>query len=180
MLLAILATAPLTAAEIIHVPGDVGTLQQAISLVSDGGIIEMAPGTYPVPHGGVLFGGQAKSFTVRAPVGGRAVLDHGAALPAHALLETYSVLTGFPPPHRAPANVVVAWLEDRFEAILPSPSVPDQRDLVRRLASLGRTGGAIYDAIIGLSAQRAGATLLTADRRALQVYEALGVPFQLL
>ena len=28
------------------------------------------------------------------------VLDQGAALPAHALLETYSVLTGFPPPHR--------------------------------------------------------------------------------
>jgi len=109
-----------------------------------------------------------------------AVLDTGAALPAHALLETYSVLTGFPPPHRAPAEVVAAWLEDRFEAVLPSPDVSDQRDLVRRLARLGRTGGAVYDAIIGLTALRAGATLLTADRRAVPVYEALGVPFELL
>lgn len=108
------------------------------------------------------------------------VLDQGAALPAHALLETYSVLTGFPPPHRAPADVVVAWLEDRFEAILPSPEVSDQRDLVRRLATLGRAGGSVYDAIIGLTAQRAGATLVSADRRAVPVYEALGIPFELL
>lgn len=36
----------------------------------------------------------------------RAVLDEGAALPAHALLETYSVLTGFPPPHRAAPELV--------------------------------------------------------------------------
>jgi len=108
------------------------------------------------------------------------VLDEGAALPAHALLETYSVLTGFPPPHRAPPEVVDAWLEGRFETTLPSPQVHEQRDLVRRLASLGRTGGAVYDALIGLTAQRAGATLITADRRAVSIYGLLGVPYELL
>ena len=51
---------------------------------------------------------------------------------------------------------------------------------MRRLATLGRAGGAVYDAIIGLTARRAGTTLVTADRRAVPVYEALGVPFELL
>jgi hypothetical protein len=46
------------------------------------------------------------------------VLDTGAALPAHALLETYSVLTGFPPPHRAAPDLVGEWLDDRFPMIL--------------------------------------------------------------
>ena len=106
------------------------------------------------------------------------VLDQGAALPAHALLETYSVLTGFPPPHRAPPSVVITWLEGRFETILPSPGIDEQRDLVRRLTVLGRTGGAVYDALVGLTAQLAGATLVTADRRAVPIYEALGVSYR--
>lgn len=110
----------------------------------------------------------------------RSVLDEGAALPAHALLETYSVLTGFPPPHRAPADVVDAWLEDRFATILPSPPPHEQRALVRRLAGLGRVGGAVYDGLIGITARHAGASLVTADRRAIHVYEALGVPYELL
>jgi predicted nucleic acid-binding protein len=105
------------------------------------------------------------------------ILDQGAVLPAHALLETYSVLTGFPPPHRAPQDVVTAWLESRFEAILPSPGVDEQRALVRRLTGLGRTGGAVYDALVGLTVKLAGATLVTADRRAVPIYEALGVSY---
>jgi predicted nucleic acid-binding protein len=106
------------------------------------------------------------------------ILDQGAVLPAHALLETYSVLTGFPPPHRAPPDVVITWLEGRFEAILPSPGVDEQRALVRRLTDLGRTGGAVYDALVGLTARLAGATLVTADRRAVPIYEALGVSYE--
>ena len=39
------------------------------------------------------------------------VLDEGAAIPAHAMLESYSVLTGFPPPHRAPPEIVNTWLD---------------------------------------------------------------------
>ena len=108
------------------------------------------------------------------------VLDQGAALPVHALLETYSVLTGFPPPHRAPTEVVDAWLESRFERILPAPEADEQRDLVRRLAKLGRPGGVVYDALICLTSQRAGATLITADRRAVSIYELLEVPFEML
>lgn len=105
----------------------------------------------------------------------RAVLDEGAALPAHALLETYSVLTGFPPPHRAAPELVDAWLDDRFSIILAPPPPHEQRDLVRRLASTGRTGGAVYDAVVALTARLAGAVLVTADARAASLYELVGV-----
>jgi hypothetical protein len=95
------------------------------------------------------------------------VLDAGAALPAHALLETYSVLTGFPPPHRAAPDVVETWLDDRFPDVFQPPPVPEQRELVHTLSSAGRIGGAVYDALVALTATVAGATLVTADRRAL-------------
>lgn len=105
----------------------------------------------------------------------RAVLDEGMALPAHALLETYSVLTGFPPPHRAAPDLVDAWLDDRFPAILAAPPPQEQRALVRRLASTGRVGDAVYDALVALTARLAGAVLVTADARAAATYELVGV-----
>ena len=108
------------------------------------------------------------------------IVDEGAAIPAHALLETYSVLTGFPPPHRAPAELVDVWLEDRFPRILSPPGADEQRDLVRRLARAGRIGGAVYDALVALTARIAGATLTTADRRAIPVYELVGVEVRFL
>ena len=108
------------------------------------------------------------------------VVDEGAAIPAHALLETYSVLTGFPPPHRASAEIVDAWIEDRFPNVLPPPSVDEQRGLVRTLARAGRIGGAVYDALVALTARVAGATLVTADRRALAVYELVRVEVRFL
>lgn len=110
----------------------------------------------------------------------RAVLDAGVALPAHALLETYSVLTGFPPPHRAAPDLVMTWLDDRFPRILPPPPAREQRDLLRTLAAAGRTGGAVYDGLVGLTARRAGATLVTADARAAAVYELTEVEIRFL
>ena len=104
-----------------------------------------------------------------------AVLDRGASLPVHALLETYSVLTGFPPPHRAAPALVDRWLGDRFTAILAAPGTEEQRELLRTLARAGRTGGAVYDALVALTAKLAGAVLITADRRALATYELVGV-----
>jgi predicted nucleic acid-binding protein len=110
----------------------------------------------------------------------RSVLDNGATLPAHALLETYSVLTGFPPPHRAPPRLVEAWLVDGFSDILPAPSAAEQRTLIHTLSAAGRIGGAVYDALVALTAKLAGAALVTADKRALGVYELLGADVHLL
>ena len=105
----------------------------------------------------------------------RRVLDGGAALPVHAMLETYSVLTGFPPPHRASPDLVDIWLENRFTTILPAPAAEEQRNLVRELASSGRIGGAVYDALVALTAKLAGAVLMTADARAAETYGVVGV-----
>lgn len=105
----------------------------------------------------------------------RAVLDEGAALPAHALLETYAVLTGFPSPHRAPAHLVETWLDDRFPHLLPPPPAPQQHELVATLAAAGQIGGAVYDGLIALTAKLAGAVLVTADPRATAVYDLVGV-----
>jgi hypothetical protein len=103
------------------------------------------------------------------------VLDEGAAIPAHAMLESYSVLTGFPPPHRAPPVIVNTWLEVRFDRILEPPPASAQRDLVRLFAENGRAGGAIYDGLVALTAKLAGAALTTADTRAAPIYELVGV-----
>lgn len=110
----------------------------------------------------------------------RAVLDQGAAIPVHALLETFSVLTGFPRPHRAAPSLVDTWLDDRFQVVLPPPGADAQRELVRKLAGGGLTGGAVYDALVALTAKKAGATLVTADRRARSTYELVGVELQAL
>ena len=108
------------------------------------------------------------------------ILDDGAAIPAHAFLETWSVLTGFPPPHRASADIVQTWLEDRFPRVLDPPPGEAQRDLVYRLAEARRIGGAVYDGLVALTAKHAGAVLVTADRRAVPVYELVGVEHRLL
>lgn len=105
----------------------------------------------------------------------RAVLDDFPELPAHAALETYSVLTRLPPPHRAPAAVVAEFLAERFPAPFLGRSPKQVRALLVRLAEVNVLGGAAYDALIGATALDAGATLTTCDRRALETYRLIGV-----
>lgn len=52
-----------------------GTLQQAIAAVADGGIIEIAAGTYAAPSGGFTILNAQKAFTIRAAAGASVVLD---------------------------------------------------------------------------------------------------------
>jgi predicted nucleic acid-binding protein len=107
-----------------------------------------------------------------------AALAREPRLPAHVLLESYSVLTRLPPPHRAPADVVSSFLAERFpQALLTLPGKA-HRALLKHALRSGVTGGAIYDALIAATARHAGATLLTRDRRALPVYESVGVEFE--
>lgn len=110
----------------------------------------------------------------------RSILDQGAAIPAHAMIETYAVLTGFPPPHRAAASLVDTWLEERFPVVLPPPDAQAQRELVRTLAGAGRIAGAVYDALVALTAKIAGAILVTADTRARSAYDLVGVELRVL
>lgn len=108
-----------------------------------------------------------------------ALLARKPRIPAHVLVETYSVLTRLPSPHRAPSLVVLAFLAQRFrQAPLTLPAREWPR-LLGLASEAGITGGAVYDALIGATARQAGATLLTRDRRATAVYEKLGISFEL-
>lgn len=104
-----------------------------------------------------------------------------AAIPAHARLETYSVLTRMPPPHRLEAPIVAELLQSWFpadETLVPSAVL--SRDLVQRCSERGIDGGAVYDALVGLSAAEASLVLVTRDLRAPRTYRLLGVRFDLL
>jgi len=108
------------------------------------------------------------------------ILARKPRLPAHALIETYSVLTRLPPPHRAPAGLVATFLSERFPAALLTLPGTAHRAVLESAVAAGLTGGMIYDALIAETAKRAGAQLLTRDRRALLTYEKIGVRHELI
>lgn len=108
-----------------------------------------------------------------------AALGRRPRVPAHVLVESFSVLTRLPPPHRAPAGVVASFLTQRFpEVPLVLPPLGHVK-LIRTADQAGLTGGAIYDAVIAATAAHAGALLLTRDQRAIPVYERIGVRYEL-
>jgi predicted nucleic acid-binding protein len=107
-----------------------------------------------------------------------AALARRPRVPAHVLVEAYSVLTRLPPPHRAPADLVATFLAERFPEVPLTLPGRAQLELVEASARSGLTGGAIYDALVAATARHAGATLLTRDRRARDVYERMRVRYE--
>ena len=109
--------------------------------------------------------------------------DADAALPrvavAHTLVEAYSVLTRLPEPQRADPSVVAAVLRARFDRVV-SLTARDALRLPSTLAELGVSGGATYDALIALTAAAHGASILTLDRRAADIYRRCGVAARLI
>ena len=95
-------------------------------------------------------------------------------LSGHAAFETYSVLTRLPPPTRRTPEAVGRLLAANF---------PDTRflgsgaaaELLTSLPGLGLAGGLVYDALVGAAALEHRLVLATRDRRAVEVYRALGV-----
>ena len=110
----------------------------------------------------------------------RRALDGGLRLIEHCALETYSVLTRLPPPHRTSGDVVRDFLEARFPQPLLRLSAQAHKSFILGLPDRGVTGGAAYDALVAATAAGCGAELVTCDRRALPVYERYGVRSQLL
>ena len=107
-------------------------------------------------------------------------LDRRPRAPAHVLLESYSVLTRLPPPHRTPPAVAVTFLKGRFLDPPLGLQPDDHARLVELVARYGLAGGSVYDALIAWTVKLADATLLTRDSRAIRVYQAVDVPFELL
>lgn len=110
----------------------------------------------------------------------REALAARPALPAHAALEAYSVLTRLPDPFRADPVIVAEFLRRQFgtrRLVLPSRL---HASLPTRLATLGVAGGAVYDALIALTAHAAQAEICSLDRRARATYDRCGVASRLL
>ena len=110
----------------------------------------------------------------------RRVVDAGARLVDHCALETYSVLTRLPAPHRSPPTVVRDFLRARFPSPLLRLGAAGHRKFVLSLADRGITGGSAYDGLVAATAAASGAELVTCDRRAASVYESYDVPFRLI
>jgi predicted nucleic acid-binding protein len=105
----------------------------------------------------------------------------GSAIPAHALLETFAVLTRLPAPHRLAITDAATLLTRRFPPIDRLPAPDDlQGQLIERLAAADISGGASYDALVALTAHHHGRVLLTRDRRAARTYRSLGIEFTML
>jgi predicted nucleic acid-binding protein len=102
-------------------------------------------------------------------------LDDDVRLIEHCALETYSVLTRLPPPHRAPAAIVRDFIAARFPGPFLRLSPSEFRKFISALPENGITGGGAYDALVAATAAGFDAELLTCDRRALPVYERYGV-----
>jgi toxin FitB len=102
------------------------------------------------------------------------------ALPAHVLLEAYSVLT------RLPSGLAVApasaadVLQRRFPRAPLRLGEAERGDLLKRLDGAGIIGGAGYDGLVALEAAAHGHTLLTLDARAQTTYQRLGVGFSVI
>lgn len=110
----------------------------------------------------------------------RGALDAGLRLIEHCALETYSVLTRLPQPHRVQGSLVRDFLAARFRDPLLRLSPRSHRDFILQLPEHGVAGGATYDALVAATAAAHGAELVTCDRRAVPIYEAYGVRIRLL
>ncbi|WP_239342536.1 MULTISPECIES: type II toxin-antitoxin system VapC family toxin [unclassified Frankia] len=93
---------------------------------------------------------------------------------AHAAVESYSVLTRLPPPHRAHPSIVHTFLTERFTDPYLTLSETGHQELLATVAAGQILGGPTYDALIAFTAAEHDATLLSLDRRAVTTYEAVG------
>jgi predicted nucleic acid-binding protein len=99
---------------------------------------------------------------------------------AHVAVETYSVLTRLPVPHRASEAAAVAAVEERLAGTYATLEGSMYPAALRRLAGAGVSGGATYDGLIALTALEHGLELITRERRAERTYRALAAPYTLL
>jgi predicted nucleic acid-binding protein len=93
---------------------------------------------------------------------------------AHAAVESYSVLTRLPPPHRASPGIVHAFITERFTEPFLTLSETGYQELLATVAAGQILGGPAYDALIAFTAAEHGATLLSLDQRAAATYETVG------
>jgi len=104
-------------------------------------------------------------LATRKEIERRGAAGEKLVLAAHSLVETYSVLTRLPEPHRLRPEDALALIEANWSVTtLVALSGADYRSTLRRCRDAGLGGGAVYDAVIAACARKARvATLLTWD-----------------
>ena len=107
-----------------------------------------------------------------------AVVTYAPLLSGHAAFESFSVLTRLPGALRLGGSDAALVLGQAFGKPCWLSS-EQQTDVFTRLGSLGITGGAIYDALVGEAARVHNRVLLTGDARAARTYGLIGVTFEL-
>lgn len=121
------------------------------------------------------------ALTLSDPVARRACEKAVRASPtpiSHVMVESYSVLTRLPSHMRMTGPQVGAFILQAFPQaplVLPSRAY---RTFVSTAVSSEIIGGAIYDALIALTAKSHGEVLLTRDRRAAATYAAFGASIE--
>jgi predicted nucleic acid-binding protein len=110
----------------------------------------------------------------------RRVLDGGIHLVEHCALETYSVLTRLPAPHRVRGDIVRDFITARFPQPFLRLSAEAYRAFISGLPERAVVGGAAYDALVAATAAEHAAELVTCDRRAVLTYERYRVRTQIL
>jgi len=104
-----------------------------------------------------------------------ALAGRSPRLISHVAFETTSVLSRMPEGLRMTPVSVRDALDLDFPDSWLALDAEGQRSCLRRAVDAGLRGGALYDALIAATAREHGATLLSADRRAREAYEAIGV-----
>jgi predicted nucleic acid-binding protein len=99
---------------------------------------------------------------------------------AHVAVETYSVLTRLPPPHRVSPREAAQLVEARLPDDHVTLNAHAYGSAPRQLAEAQISGGATYDGLIALTALEHSLELLSRDRRAARTYRVLGVVYRLL
>ena len=98
-------------------------------------------------------------------------------LPAHVLLETYSVLTRLPSGLAVAPTVAAKVLTCRFNQPPLQVDDAERERVLQTLSGAGVFGGASYEGLVALEARAHGRTLLTLDERAQATYRRLGAAF---
>lgn len=104
-----------------------------------------------------------------------ALVGMDARLPAHVAFETTSALSRMPEGRRMAPALILEALQRGFPKPWLALSDSDQRSCLGKAVEEGLRGGALYDALIAMTAAKHGAKLISADRRARPTYEAMGI-----
>ncbi|MGL4743178.1 MAG: PIN domain-containing protein [Phycicoccus sp.] len=108
----------------------------------------------------------------------RRALRDVEVVPAHVLVETYSVLTRLPAPYRLAAPDARMAVTNVPFGVVALPT-DEHIVLIDRLAAASVAGGAVYDGLVAATAAHHELMLLTRDRRAVGAYVALGCRYTL-